>query len=105
MWTRTENPNIYSAFVESGRAKPRDPSSWSPPGLPLGRVWFAWPKAPDEKALAYKVSEWLLILEGRQKAKYEITVGPALGMVPSIQFETAHNGIGGCTMALIYDAV
>ena len=47
--------------------------------------------------------EWLLILEGRQKANFDIGQGPTFAGVPSVHFQTSHNGFGACTMALIYD--
>jgi hypothetical protein len=81
------------------------PYQWHPPGIPLGLVWIGWPGEPDEAALAHKVGEWLLILDGKQKAKFLIKIGPSIGPAPTVYFETAHNGFGACTMSLIHDPV
>ena len=102
---RHDNKDVYTAVIERGQRPPREgePYKWVPPGMVLGAVWMAWPGEPTDEGLAFKVGEWLLILEGRQKAEYSVTRGPDFAGIPSVHFETAHNGFGACTMALIYD--
>src|SRR5216683_3292766 len=77
-WTpRNDRPDVYAAMIERGEPPtPKGkPYEWHPPATPLGLVWIGWPGEPDEAALAYKVGEWLLILDGRQKAKFHIKLG------------------------------
>jgi hypothetical protein len=105
-WKRApDNPSVYSGVVERGDRPPRQGEAyrWVPPGIVLGAVWIGWPGEPTDEALAFKVGEWLLILEGRQKANFDIGRGPDFAGVPSVHFQTSHNGFGACTMALIYD--
>jgi hypothetical protein len=105
-WTRRDDrPDVYAAVVQHGERPPGKGESyrWVAPSMPLGAVWIGWPGEPTDEALAFKVGEWLLILEGRQTADYHIALGPAFAGVPSVHFETSHNGFGSCTMALIYD--
>jgi hypothetical protein len=103
-WNEAGN-GVYSGMVESGQRPPQpgEPYRWTPPGTPLGVVWFRWPTEPNDVALAFKVAEWLLILEGRQKADYQIKPGPVVMGIPSIQFSTGHNGFGACQMGLIHE--
>lgn len=102
-----DNPNVYSGVVERGEQPPKEgePYKWVPPGIVLGVVWMGWPGEPNEEALAFKVGEWLLILEGKQKATFDVGPGPAFAGVPSVHFQTSHNGFGACTMGLIFDPV
>jgi len=100
-----DNPSVYSRVVERGDRPSREGVSyrWVPPGIVLGAIWIGWPGEPTDEAVAFKVGEWLLILEGRQKANFDIGRGPDFAGVPSVHFQTSHNGFGACTMALIYD--
>ena len=106
-WSKTDNSNIFSGMVERGEppTKKGDPYEWHLPGMVLGTVRFGWPSDPDDKALAYKVAEWLLILESRQKSDFEVKRGPMFASVPTVQFATTHNGFGTCVMGLIYDPI
>lgn len=107
-WTRrADMRDVYAAIVERGERPPRpgEPYRWVPPGVTMGAVWIGWPGEPTDEALAFKVGEWLLILQGRQKANYHLASGPSFAGVPSVHFETSHNGFGSCTMALIYDPI
>ena len=94
--------DVYAGMVEREQ-RPRQEGEWVPPGVVLGLVWIGWPGELNDDALAFKVGEWLLILEGRQKADFSVTPGPQLAGIPSLHFETGHNGFGACTMGLIYD--
>jgi hypothetical protein len=90
-WTNPPGPNQYAALVSRG-------------SLPLGMARFTWPKIADERALAFKMAEWLLQATGRMRSEFKVEVLPQDRLGPfglrRVRFITGHNGFGYCELVV-----
>lgn len=90
-WTDPPDPNQYAALVSRG-------------SLPLGMARFTWPKKPDERALAFKMAEWLLQATGRMRSEFKVDVLAQDRIGPfglrRVRLITGHNGFGYCELVV-----